>query len=432
MRILLITDEIWNDRIFGNNVLENWFNNMPDVEFAQIGCLPGKPLNKMCTRYFQLTDSMMVKSLFGQRAGHSFCISIEDMQYNPQTASYISTSSFYSFMKKISGTPVRLLRELVWSIGRYDKVALQKFIDNFNPDIVFCPRLSTWKLMRLEKTVAKMTKAPFVGFTADDEASFREYSWSPIYWINRYFFHRAFVKHIKLFKHYFTFSEDQCAEYSAEYGIPTSTLYKCGHFPSSFSSKDVGHPIRLVYAGRLYCNRWKSLAEIGKALKVINRDGVRMVLDIYTQEALTEQQRKVLSEDSFIYLKGSVSAAELKGVYRSADIALHVESFDRKNRLRTRVSFSTKIIDLMASTCAIIAVCWNEHAGYKYLKENDAAFCVDSYDSILPQLQQIADRPQLIGEYAEKAYRCGVKNHSKEKIQKQITDKFKEVITQSL
>ena len=43
MRILLITDEIWNDRVFGNNVLENWFNDMPDAEFAQIGCWPGKP-----------------------------------------------------------------------------------------------------------------------------------------------------------------------------------------------------------------------------------------------------------------------------------------------------------------------------------------------------------------------------------------------------
>ncbi len=432
MRILLITDEIWNDRVFGNNVLENWFNGMPDVEFAQIGCLPGKPLNRMCTRYFQLTDLMMAKSLFGQRAGHPFTISVAEMQNNPQTASYIASSSFYSFMKKISGTPVRLLRELVWSIGRYDKVAMKEFIDDFNPDIVFCPRLSTWKLMRLEKTVAKMTKAPFVGFTADDEASFREYSWSPIYWINRYFFHRAFAKHIKLFKHYFTFSKDQCAEYSAEYGIPTSTLYKCGLFAPVFSPRKAGHPIRLVYAGRLYCNRWKSLAEIGKALRVINRDGVRMVLDIYTQETLTGRQREVLSEDSFIYLKGSVSATELKEVYRDADIALHVESFDRANRLRTRVSFSTKIIDLMASTCAIMAVCWNEHAGYKYLKENDAAFCVDSYDSILPQLQQIADHPQLIGEYAEKAYNCGIMNHNKEKIQKQITDKFQEVITQSL
>lgn len=69
----------------------------------------------------------------------------------------------------------------------------------------------------------------------------------------------------------------------------------------------------------------------------------------------------------------------------------------------------------MASTCAIMAVCWKEHAGYKYLRENDAAFCIDAYDKILPQLQQIVENPRLISEYASKAHQCGLTNHNKEK-----------------
>ena len=42
-------------------------------------------------------------------------------------------------------------------------------------------------------------------------------------------------------------------------------------FPEVFIEKKVGTPIRMVYAGRLYCNRWKTLAEIGKALRLINK-----------------------------------------------------------------------------------------------------------------------------------------------------------------
>lgn len=428
MRILLVTDEIWNDCVFGNNVLQNWFEGMPNVEIAQICATPGKPLNKVCTRYFQLTDMMMLKSVLGKKAGISFNITIDEMYKCPQTKSYVALSAFYSFMKKISGTPVRLLRELVWNIGNFNKDVLKDFIGDFNPDIVFCPRLSTWKTMRIEKAVSKLTDAPFVAFTGDDEASYREFSLSPLYWINRFFFHQAFKKHIGTFKHYFTCSEDQASEYHSDYGLSTSTLYKRGDMPPIFKKKSIGNPIRLVYAGRLYCNRWKSIAEIGKALKVINSDGVRMVLDIYTQEQLTNSQRNALSEEFYIFVKGSITPDKLKEVYKNADIALHVESFDRVNRLRTRVSFSTKIIDLMASTCAIMAVCWKEHAGYKYLKYNDAAFCVDSYDKILPQLQHIIDNPQLLEEYAEKAFRCGKTNHNQEKIQKQIIDKFQEVI----
>lgn len=428
MRILLITDEIWNDRVFGNNVLQNWFEGMVGVEIAQICATPGRPFNTVCTRYFQLTDSMMLRSLFGSKAGHAFTTSIEKMAHNPQSRNYIAESRFYTFMKKISGSPVKLARELLWNIGRLDREALVKFVSEFNPDVVFCPRLLTWKLMRLEKAVAKLTDAPFVAFTGDDEASFKEYTYDPLFWLNRFAFHKALARHSKLYSHYFMHSSDQAEEYKNDYAVESSTLFKCGNFSGEYNAKDIGHPIRMVYAGRLYCNRWKSLAEIGKALRAINQDRERIVLDIYTQDILTDEQRSALSPKNFIFLKGSVNQQQLRDVYRNADIALHVESLDKKFRLTTRVSFSTKIIDLMASTCAILAVCWDQHTGYKYLKDNDAAFCVSDYNEILPLLRQICEKPELIKDYARKAWECGKANHSKAKIQRQLLDAFKAAI----
>lgn len=428
MRILLITDEVWNDRVFGNNVLQNWFEGMNGVDFAQVCATPGKPLNEMCFKYFQLTDMMMLKSLFGFRAGYDFEMSQGEMRDNPQTRSYIAESTFYSFMKRISGTPVRLIRETLWKIGRVNKYKLSKFITDFNPEIVFCPRKISWKLMRIEKIVSKYTTAPFVAFTGDDEASFRVVSYSPLFWVDRFLFHKSFKEHTKLYKHYFMHSIDQAHEYNHDYGVPTSTLFKCGSFDPTFKPKFVNHPIRIVYAGRLYCNRWKTLAEIGNALQVVNKDGVKIVLDIYTQETLNNKQRKALSKEKYIYLKGSATPVELKRIYQAADIALHVESLDKKNRLLTRVSFSTKVIDLMNSTCAIMAICWKEHAGYKYLNDHDAAFCIDSYDRILPQLQKIAKSPELLTIYAQKAYRCGKDNHNRKKIQAQLLNKFEQVI----
>ena len=428
MKILLVTDEIWNDRVNGNNVLQNWFEGMPGVEIAQIGCLPVKPFNIVCTRYFRLTDSQMVRSLFGRRAGESFEISVEEMAENPQTVNYIAQSRFYSTLKKISGPALRIVRDIVWSVGRYNKQLLKQFIDDFKPDVVFCPRMLSWKMMRLEKQVAKLTDAPFIAFTADDEASFRERNFSPLFWINRYFFHRAFKRHIPLYRHYYTFSEDQSREYREEYGVETSELYKCGVFPEKFTPKPVGNPIRMVYAGKLYCNRWKSLAQIGLALREINRDGVKIVLDIFTPDSLTDKQRKVLSSNNYIYVKGRVSPEQLVEEYKKADIALHVESLDARYRLATRISFSTKIIDLMASSCAILAIAWNQHTGYKYLSSRDAAFCVSDYSQILPLLKEITEHPEQITSYAEKAYRCGVNNHTRSAIQNQILSEFQTII----
>lgn len=430
MKILLITAEEWNDYVYGNGVLTNWFTGF-DAEFAQIYTSPGLPNNKVCSKYFQIDERQMVKSLYSNtKAGREVKMPTNEREQDA-AKSNAQRKGIYGILKKLSlwmHTPIVMLQDFIWMTGRYDKAALQRFIDGYKPDVVFCPQLGNPKIWRLEKLVKGMTDVPFVAFTGDDEASYQQVSKSPLFWLRRWYCHNGLKNSVKIFSHYFMHSKEQTQDYTNEYGVPTSTLYKCGDFSNEFVKKSVGSPIRLVYAGRLYCNRWKTLAEIGKALHEINKHGERMVLDIYTQEALTNEQRKALSPENSVYMKGSVNPQQLKEVYRNADIALHVESMDKKNRLATRVSFSTKIIDLMASSCAILAVCWNRHCGYQYLRDNDAAFCVDNYSDILPMLQRIVDNPSLVQNYAQKAYECGRKNHTREKIQKQIRDKFEELI----
>ncbi len=430
MKILLITDEEWNDFVYGNGVLTNWFTGF-NAEFAQVYCSPGKPINSICSRYFQITDIQMVQSIFGlAKAGGNILIDkspelINESKVNAQR------KGIYAVMKRMAlymPSPILMIRDLIWQIGRYDKTALEKFVTDFNPDVVFCPRLITPKLMRLERLVSQYTSAPFVAFTADDEASLSGVSFSPLYWIRKFYIHKMFRKHVALYSKYLMFSEDQVKEYTSKYGVSAETLYKCGDFSSSFNIKYVNNPIHIVYAGRLYCNRWKTLHEVGKALKVINCENVKMVLEVYTTEKLTNEQKKALSEEYYVYVKGRVTPSELEVIYQNADIALHVESMDKKNRLLTRVSFSTKIIDLMASTCAIIAICWDKHTGYQYLSKRDAAFCLSTYEEILPLLQRISSNPSLINTYSRKAFECGKKYHSRDVIQNQIYNIFKNMM----
>lgn len=430
MRILLITDEEWNDAVYGNNVLTNWFEGF-DAEFAQIYCSPGLPYNNICDRYFQITDAQMVRSLYtGKRAGRVIQKPSQEKDVNQSRVNAQRIGS-YKWLKQLSlyiHTPIMMIRDAIWCWGLYDKEALRQFIIEFNPDVVYCPRFFTPKLMRLERIVSSMTHAPFVAFTADNESSLNCYSWSPLFWLRRVVIHRLFKRHVGLYKHYFTFSEDQAQDYYRDYGLLTSTLYKCGSFAEKFESKPVNKPIRMIYAGRLYCNRWKTLAAIGDALEKLNQDEEKMILDIYTADVLTSKQKRVLGGFKHLHVNAPITSSQLTEEYKNADIALHVESFDKEYRLATRYSFSTKIIDLMASSCAIMAICWEKHAGYQYLKNHDAALCVSDYDDVLPLLQKISERPALIQEYAEKAWCCGKENHSKEIIQSQIKKVFEPLI----
>jgi len=433
MRILLITAEAWNDAVYGNNVLTNWFTGF-DADFAQIYCSPDLPYNHICDRYFQITDTQMVRSLYtGKRAGSVVWKPSQEDDVKQSKVNAQRTGS-YKWLKQLSlyiHTPMMMVRDAIWMWGRYDESALNAFVSDFKPDVVFCPRMVTPKLMRLEKKVSKMTDAPFVAFTADNEASLNCYSWSPLFWLRRFAIHKKFKEHVGLYRHYFMFSEEQAEEYHKEYGLPTSCLYKCGEFNDRYTPKKVNNPIRMIYAGRLYCNRWKTLAAIGEALEQLNESEIKMVLDVYTAETLTSKQKKTLNRYNYLHVHSAITPSQLAEEYEKADIALHVESFDKGYRAATHYSFSTKIIDLMASFCAILAICWEKHSGYVYLKKHDAALCVSDYKDILPLLQRITQQPSLIQEYAEKAWECGVKYHTRKIIQNQIHNTFNKIIQQT-
>ena len=430
MRILLITSEEWNDYVYANGVLTNWFTDY-DAEFAQIYCSPGLPCNDICSRYFQLTDSQMARSILGGTKAGRKLDQVEHVAQNPSIKENARRKGVYGLFKKTSlyfNSFVLILRDLIWMMGRINESAIQEFVEQYQPDVVFCPRKVSPKQIRIEKIVAKYTDAPFVAFTGDDEASVSGHSFSPLFWLRKFYLNRMFKKHVPVYSHYLMHSEDQAHEYAEKYGLRTSIIFKCGNFNEKFEIKTHHTPIRMVYAGRLYCNRWKSLAAIGEALHEINADGEKMVLDIYTQETLTDVQKHALCKENHVFVKGAVPGSELPRIYKEADIALHVESFDKVNRELTRVSFSTKIIDLMASTCAIMAICWEKHAGFQYLRKHDAAFCISKVNEIKNCLEQILADKSLIQSYAKKAFECGTANHSRSFVQQKLNDVFVNVI----
>lgn len=421
MRILIIHSTPWNDDIYGNNVLTNWFEGM-DVELANIYRGAGAPKNRCCSRYFQITDKMIIKSfLGGKAAGIAFNRSIEEQQC---VASMPARQS--SKIKKFSCEFTQFCRSLVWSCARIDKRALKKFIEDFSPDVVFTCRKASLATLRLERIVHKYTNAPFVAFTGDDEYSLSQFRFDPFFWLERFLVRAKLRKNVKFYQRYLTLSEAQAEEYSRLFKIQTGVLRKCFSLQIYNPEKQIQEPIKLVYAGKLYCRRWKTLASISRAITKINETEKRQVfsLSIYAVGEISAKEEKAICTSSAIKVLPAVKSNELWEIYRQSDIVLHVEAFDLRNRLDTRMSFSTKIIDCLGSGCAVMAICWEKQSGYVYLKEEDAAICVSQESEVYKELCKIANTPTLVKEYAQKANVCAQKNHSKEKVQEQLLEWF--------
>ena len=87
-----------------------------------------------------------------------------------------------------------------------------------------------------------------------------------------------------------------------------------------------------------------------------------------------------------------------------------------------------KIIDLFRANCLIMAVCWDQSSPYLYLKKQDAAICISDIKDLYGVLERIMKRPEMLNEYARKAWDCGERNHKIEKVNEDFRKDFNSLI----
>ena len=170
---------------------------------------------------------------------------------------------------------------------------------------------------------------------------------------------------------------------------------------------------------------------IAKVLREINADGVKAMLEVYTADPINKKIKKAIDDGVGSFIKGRVSAAELKEIYDHSDVILHGEGFDANNRNLTRHSFSTKVMDCLSSGAATMAVAHEIHSALRYLRTNDIAITATSEEELRERLNSIVADRGIILEYAKRACEFGKENHSREKIQKKLLCDMQRVINKS-
>lgn len=425
MKVLIISAEVWRDDTNGGNVLSNIFGGS-GYEFAQIFCNPGEPQNKLCKNYYQLTDSMMIHSIFNS-VEPGKVLRYEEYPSSLSCQNHVAEAEnkkFYNFFRNYRFEIFYVIRSLIWKFARWKNSKLESFIREFDPDIIFAPCYASHELLEIDRYVRSIVNVPVISYISDDNYGLRQFRLDPIYWLNRFVLRKNMRKTFKIYDLVYTMTDEQKTEYERALHCNMKILKKSGDFSKVPQKQGVNSPVRLIYAGGIYCGRWRTLAKIAKAIKAINQDSVKMVLDIYTGNQLTSKQKALLDDGINSRVHTAISQERLSGEYHASDIALHVESFNLKYRLLTRLSFSTKIIDCLQSGCAVMAVCWKKHSGYIYLKKNDIAICIDDYHNIKSTLEECLNNPAMLVEYSKRAREFGLNNHQNDVIHKELLIDF--------
>ena len=421
MNILIVSFESWRDTNNGGNVLSNIFCAFPDADIAQVYCNGELPQNSICRKYFQIADSMLLKREKGRL--------LEEKSYREDSGQNDVVEN--RIKGKIPGAfkeLALLARECLWELTDWKTQELEKFILDFKPDIIFAPCYSYFHISRLALHVKSIAKCPMISYISDDNYSLRQLHISPSFWVNRLITRKWIRRHFAESSLVYTMTDLQKREYEALLKRPMKVLCKTADFTAC--KNEIGSPIRFIYAGGLYLNRWKMLGKLADVIAELNRTEKRAELHIYSGSALDARQTQLLDDGKNSFLHGAIPYHELTEEYNRSDVAVHVESFDLKNSLITRLSFSTKIIDCMNSGCAILAIGPIGQAGIAYLKENDAAICVNDMADLRVTVECLVDEPERIRAYAKNANRLGVKNHQKNNVEMSLRQDFYDIMKQ--
>lgn len=414
MKILFISNVPLKKEISMGNTFINLFADLENKKLASVFTRVGTPDSEIdCA--FCITEKMMIKNwIKGTPVGKLVIPTVE----NEEIQNTVSEQSIIDFMKSQRWTVFFWMQDLVWKLGKWKSSELKEFVEEYDPDIVFTVLSNSVFLNNLILHVHSLSKAKLVLYAWDNNYSLKQFMFSPLRWI-KHFIDRASMRKLAAKADlFYVISEVQKKDYEKSFCKKCVVLTKGADFSRPADVKmQYNDPLQLVFTGNIGLNRWKSLRIIADALESINEDGVKAQLWIYTATPLTKQMEKALNRGESSRIMGSVPASEVARIQKDADMLVHVEALDLKNRLTVRQSFSTKIVDYLKAARPILAVGPKDVASIDHLIRNDCAIVADNQKELEDKLRAIITDTSVLEDAVNKAYECGRKYHNKQDIQ---------------
>lgn len=390
---------------------------------AQIYTRSDLPNTPVCNSFFQISENAIIKSVFtrkrvGKRVENSDIFN-ETVQKAVQ-----EEKKLYAIASRKKSWFLTLAREIVWSLGVWKTKELAKFIKEEDPDVYFIPIYPVIYMGKLQRYIMKKHPKPYVCYLMDDNYSYKACGKNLFAYIHRFLLRRVVKKLAKNCNAMFNITQTGAKETDKLFGTKSVILTKGINYDNlEFKEKEVQSPVKMVYTGKLIIGRAESLVAISQALEKINKDGIKMTLDIYSPDILDKKTMKHLNSNGCTF-RGVVPKEEVEKIQSDADIVVFAESLEKQHRYAARLSFSTKLTDYFKSGKCIFAIGDRSIAPIEYLRDNDAAIIATRYKEIEGTLALLAHNPALIKEYGRKAFECGKKNHSEEKIKEVFRSTF--------
>ena len=428
MKILVFTVSSWNSKV-GANTWATLLDQYDSANIANICIRDEIPDSPVCSRYFNISENKIIKSVFNRKIKTGKEINQKVVQEG-NYSNLKTHNERYRKMKKKRRYSMLLVREFVWKIGKWKTNELNNFLDDFKPDIILHSMEGYIHLNRIVEYSIDRTGAKAIGYIWDDNFTYKQSS-DIGYKIYRFFQRKSLKKLAKKTKAFFAITPKTKREADDFFGINSVVLSKpLNSITNVTSYENVVYPLEILYTGNLLIGRDKSLQKIVDILKEIPNIREKIKIEVYTQTELEIDKLSMLSSD-FCHIHPAISQEEVLRKQKKADVLLFLEDIDGKDSKMARLSFSTKITDYLSSGKCIFVVGNKDLAPIEYLKDNDAAIVASDIYQIREKITMLLEDNSVLKKYAKNAFDCGVKNHAPQLIRERLDRVLKEVIDES-
>ncbi len=412
-KLLVLSAESWDDTNSGGNTYSNLFSGLDNVEFSNIFCRTSVPNNRICEHYFRITDKMLLKyalspSKIGTRFEYSFSRK-DNTQKKVDNADKEKKLIF--FIHKYNLKFAYFLEGMLWRFKGWQNKKLDEFLQEQNPDIIFCFAIPTVQKAMLIDYVKKKTGAKLVLMIVDHVC--RDFFFSD----GKKGKARAkrMQKILSAGDKIYAITDELKDTYSRQFNVDISVLRKACTFDTEIR-QSIGDPIKMVYAGNLHYGRLDILAKLAENIKRINANGEKILLDIYSATPISEDDEARLQIPGASVFHGARLFDEIKELLSDADIVLHVESFEPQQVKIVKYSFSTKITDALESGRNFMCIGPSGISSVEYAKRIPGATVIDNLDDIGSALNELVSNKESLLYKMQKTREFALKNHSSDVI----------------
>lgn len=378
----------------------------PD-ELCQFYIYPSLSDVHACNSCYRMTDKEILRSYFFRRAGREILPSEIDGAGHKLFENEKDEALYRNRKNKTPGR--MLLRDLMWKCSHWCNKSLRAWVEREKPTCIFLAPGEAKFLYNIALKLSKTYRLPIVTYICDDVYFFRSekrLSERLRLWLLR----RKVEQTLRRSVHLIAISRELEQAYSEKFGIPATTVMTGSSCPIAREGRNPETVSGLTYMGNIRYNRYLCLSEIGQELDAINAEkGTHYTLDLYTGEK-NEEILAELRKSASIRLMGFVSGDEFDRVFRNADLLVHTEAFDEKNRDGVKFSVSTKIADCLAGGNCLFAYGPDSVASMRHLIDNNCAICATSREELREKLTEALENGELraatVRNALETARRC--------------------------